>query len=156
MDREVTPLRGFRFRAWWPALLWAGLIFYGSTDAFSPEHTGTFLARILRWAELGIAEDHLHAINFLVRKSAHVAEYFVVCLLVYRGISGARPSWRWSWACAALLITAGYSVLDEFHQSFVPSRVASPWDSLLDCTGALVALMVIFLLLRFFPRRAAA
>jgi VanZ family protein len=43
-------------------------------------------------------------------------------------------------------------VLDEVHQIFVPSRGPSPWDSLLDSTGALVALFVLFLLYRRFLR----
>src|SRR5713226_6870337 len=38
--------------AWWPALLWAGVIFSASTDTFSSEHTAWLLKPILRWMTL--------------------------------------------------------------------------------------------------------
>jgi VanZ family protein len=53
-----------------------------------------------------------------------------------------------SWAVLALVIAAGYSALDEFHQSFVPSRTASPWDSLLDTFGAAAAQVVMWAIAR--------
>lgn len=42
----------------------------------------------------------------------------------------------------SLLITLGYGVFDEFHQSFVPGRYASLTDLLLNLTGALVGVLV--------------
>jgi VanZ family protein len=65
---------------------------------------------------------------------------------------GSSRGWRWTWALTAWLIAAAYSCLDEFHQSFVASRTASPWDSLLDSTGALLALLALYLIYRRFPR----
>jgi VanZ family protein len=112
---------------------------------------------LLRWLIPFISDDRIEAIHFFIRKSAHFSEYFVFYLLLYRAIRGGRNGWHWSWAFAAWFIAAAYSVLDEVHQSFVASRTASPWDSLLDSTGALVALVVLFLFyLRFFrsPRPA--
>ena len=46
------------------------------------------------------------------------------------------------------IIAAGYSALDEIHQSFVASRGASAWDSLLDSVSALVAVVVVYLFYR--------
>jgi VanZ family protein len=40
-------------------------------------------------------------------------------------------------------LIVGYALLDEYHQSFVPSRTASIFDSLIDSVGGLVALIVI-------------
>ncbi|HKE09875.1 MAG TPA: VanZ family protein, partial [Candidatus Acidoferrum sp.] len=60
--------------------------------------------------------------------------------------------WHWSWAFGAWFIAAVYSCLDEIHQSFVASRTASAWDSLLDSTGALMALFVLFAFYRLFRR----
>jgi len=34
-------------------------------------------------------------------------------------------------------------LLDEYHQSFVPSRTASIFDSLIDMSGGLTALLVV-------------
>jgi VanZ family protein len=81
----------------------------------------------------------LERAQVLVRKSAHFAEYFIFSVLLLRGVRGERGGWQLRWALAALALAAAYSVLDEYHQSFVPSRTASPWDSLLDTVGAATA-----------------
>jgi len=135
--------------AWWPALLWGAVIFTASTDTFSAAHTGKVLEYLLRWFSISPSDPRFEFIHHYVRKSAHFAEYFIFYLLLYRGIRGARLGWHWSWAFAAWFIAAGYAALDEIHQSFVASRTASGWDSLLDSAGALVALLVLFLLHRF-------
>jgi VanZ family protein len=137
-----------RARAWGPAAIWAALMFWASTDALSSQNTGRILAPVLRWLYAGVTQEQLDVVNLIVRKGAHIAEYLVLCLLVYRGLSGARARWRLSWALGALLIAMTYAVLDEIHQSFVASRTASPWDVLLDTTGALAALFLVSILCR--------
>ena len=66
-------------------------------------------------------------------------EYFILGVLLFRAFRGDRQGWMLRWTVTALLIAAIFSMLDEFHQSFVPSRTASPWDSLLDTFAAAVA-----------------
>ncbi len=143
-------------RAWWPAMAWAYVIFLLSTDSFSAEHTGSVLATILHWLLPHLNDDQFEHIHHMVRKTAHFTEYFILYLLLFRGFRGDRRGWRLSWAAAALGIAAFYSALDEIHQSFVASRTASVWDSLLDSAGAFVALVVVFLFFRLFrsPRTA--
>ena len=116
-------------RSWWPALVWAVVIFIFSTDGFSLQHTGR-----------------------LIRKAAHLFEYFIFFVFIYRAMRRSRPGWHWSWAFGAWLIAVIYSGLDEFHQVFVASRGPSAWDSLLDSTGAFVALLTLFFLYRRFQR----
>lgn len=126
-------------RTWWPALLWAAVIFTMSTDSFSAQHTASFFEAILRWLYPSMTAHQFMVIHHYIRKSAHFTEYFVFCLLLYRGIRGARSGWRWTWGLAALGIAASYSILDEIHQAFVASRQSSPYDSLIDSVGAFVA-----------------
>lgn len=139
--------------AWWPAILWAGVIFVMSTDTFSAEHTASIFGPILRWLKPGMTKAQFQAIHHLIRKSAHFSEYFIFCLLIYRAVRGARKGWRWTWGFAALFCAAGYSALDEIHQAFVASRTASAYDSLLDSVGAFVAMGVLWLWFRL--RRGA-
>jgi len=103
------------------------------------------LKPILRWMIPSLTEDQFLTIHYFVRKSAHFTEYFVFCLLLYRGVRLGRPGWRWTWGLAALFYAAGYSVLDEIHQAFVASRTASAYDSLLDSVGAFAALIVLWM-----------
>jgi VanZ family protein len=135
-------------RSWWPALLWAAVIFTMSTDSFSAKHTGAVLEPILRWFDRSLTEEQFKFLHHLIRKSAHFTEYFVFCLFLYRGVQGARAGWRWAWGFEALFIAAAYSVLDEVHQAFVASRTASPYDSLLDSAGAFAAFAFLFLRFR--------
>jgi VanZ family protein len=120
-------------------MAWATAIFFFSTGAFGGEFTSQFIIPFLRWLLPDAAPETLTQLHFLIRKAGHFGEYFLFSLLVLRGLRGGATGWRWSWAAWALLIAAGYAALDEFHQSFVPNRGASPWDVLLDSAGAVVA-----------------
>jgi len=140
-------------RAWWPALVWACIIFSLSTDSLSAEHTSLFFGPMLHWLFPSASPVQLEIYHHYIRKTAHFSEYFVFYLLLFRGVRGNRTGWRWTWALAALSIAAGYSALDEIHQAFVISRTASPWDSLLDSSGAFVASAVLFLWFLFLRRR---
>jgi len=146
--RIQTPNQLRWLTAWLPALCWAAVIFSLSTDAFSADHTGRVLRPILFWLVPHLTEHGFVTIHFFVRKTAHFTEYFIFCLLLYRGIRAGQQGWRWSWALTALFIAAGYSALDEIHQAFVASRTASPYDSLLDSIGAACAVVALFLWFR--------
>ena len=142
--------------AWWPALLWAAVIFSMSTDTFSSDHTATIIAPIVRWFYPSMSDDQFALVHHLIRKSAHFTEYFIFGLLLYRGVRGGRKGWRWTWGLAALSMAAGYSILDEIHQAFVISRTASPYDSLLDSFGAFVAIAALWVWFRFSPPQPAS
>jgi len=152
---RVQPSRAVIWlRAWWPALVWAGVIFSMSTDTFSSEHTASVLEPMLKWVVRSLTEEQFEAIHHLIRKSAHFTEYFIFCLLLYRGVRLGRAGWRWTWGVAALSCAAGYSVLDEIHQAFVASRTASAYDSLLDSAGAFAAFAVLLVWFRFLKANA--
>jgi VanZ family protein len=135
-------------RAWWPAIAWACVIFTLSTDSFSSEHTATLLSIFVKWLLPHLTENQFSFIHHIIRKSAHFTEYFIFCLLIYRGVRGDRKGWRWAWGIFALSLAAGYSIMDEIHQAFVASRTASPYDSLLDSIGAFFAFAVLYLWFR--------
>jgi len=145
-------------RSWWPAVLWAAVIFSLSTDPFSAEHTGSIIEPILRWLLPGFTTDQIDVIHYTIRKCAHFTEYFVFGLFLYRAVRSANTGWRWTWALGAWTIAAGYSALDEIHQAFVISRTASPYDSLIDSIGAFFALLFLYIYFRLRkpPRRHEA
>ncbi len=150
--RQRAPLVPAWLRSWWPALLWAAVIFTLSTDTFSAAHTGSIIEPALRWLFRSLSRHRIHEIHYFIRKTAHFTEYFVFYLFLFRGARDDRKGWRWTWALLALSIAAGYSALDEIHQAFVVSRTASPWDSFLDSIGASVAFVFVFLFYRFRKR----
>jgi VanZ family protein len=130
---------------WLPAIAWAGVISSLSTDIFSSEHTSRFIIPVLRWLFPHWSNDTLELMHGIIRKSAHVTEYFIFSIFLLRAIRGKNREWTLRWAVWAVVIAAGYAALDEFHQSFVPSRTASPWDALIDTVGASAAQAVLWL-----------
>jgi len=124
---------------WWLTLVWACLIWTFSTGSFTTEHTSRYIVPFLRWLFPHLAWKTLLAIHQIIRKLAHVAEYFVFSLLILRGLRAGKKERHLGWALGAVAIVAAYAVLDEFHQSFVPGRGASPWDVLLDASGGAAA-----------------
>jgi len=129
-------------RWWWPAVVWAALIFNFSTDAFSSEHTSRILVPFLHWLFPGAGLETLEWIHHLVRKGGHVGEYFLFGLLLARGIRGGRSGWKKEWSLAAAAGAAGWAGLDELHQAFVPSRGPSILDVLIDVSGAVAGQIV--------------
>ena len=135
-----------RLKIWLPAIAWACLISGLSTDTFSSENTSGFLLPVLHALFPHASAETIELMHAILRKAAHLAEYFIFSIFVERGLrcgaDGEDRGWRLRWAIWAVAIAAAYGSLDEFHQSFVPSRTASPWDALLDTAGASVAQVV--------------
>jgi VanZ family protein len=134
-----------RLKNWLPAIAWACLISFLSTDVFSSDHTSVFIIPILHRLIPQASAETLELMHAIIRKSAHLTEYFIFSILLIRALRGQENGWKLRWAIWAVVIAAGYASFDEFHQSFVPSRTASPWDALLDTAGASVAQVVLWL-----------
>jgi VanZ family protein len=136
----LTPL----VKYWAPVITWMLLIFVASGDLMSAEHTSRFLVPFLLWLKPDISVETLAQIQFSVRKAAHLAEYAILALLLCRAVfhgtnfKRARSTLFVSvWICC-VLVAAG----DEFRQSFVESRGASPWDVIIDSAGAIFGLLI--------------
>src|SRR6267143_4426774 len=141
-------------RYWMPAIVWMVIIFLGSTDMLSAEHTSRFLAPFLRWIDPQIPLATLNAIQLGIRKLGHLTEYAILAMLFWRALRGGI---RWEMKMSilflvAVLASAIFAASDEFHQSFVPSRTGSPNDVIIDICGALVGLAICWM----FARRRTA
>jgi VanZ family protein len=128
---------------WLPVMVWMGLIFIGSTDVLSAEHTSRFLVPFLHWVDPQISSAALVAAQTLVRNLGHLTEYAILAAFFWRALRGTQWSSKMSLSLtAAWVACAIFAVSDEFHQSFVPSRTASTNDILIDMCGALIGLTI--------------
>jgi VanZ family protein len=117
---------------------WLCIIFWFSTGTFSGKMTSRYIDPLLLWLFPGISASGLRLGHFLIRKAAHLSEYAVLAMLLVRALwPVARASWL-RLVGPTLGICAAYALLDEFHQSFVPSRTGSLLDVGFDFSGALL------------------
>jgi VanZ family protein len=129
---------------WLPVLIWIGVIFVGSTSVMSAEHTSRYIVPFLLWLKPGMSPTAIWTILVVARKCAHVTEYAVLALLLWRALRSV-PALRTKTLMifgAALLGCALLAATDEFHQTFVKSRTPSVRDVLLDVAGVLLGLLI--------------
>jgi VanZ family protein len=137
------------FVYWFPALLWLAVI---ALESFrlSSAVTGTFLWELLRWLHIHMSPRTFARFHHLLRKGGHVAGYGILCLLLFRAWFHTLSMRGMKVRCAALALSMTFltAVLDEYHQSFDPSRTASVRDVGLDVTGGILFLIVALFVFR--------
>jgi VanZ family protein len=127
---------------WLPVLVWLLLMFFFSTDFFSASETSRFIIPGLRFFFPWLSLDQLYVGHSVIRKLAHITEYFILTLFAYRSIRHDQPD-----LAQAKLKTITFVVfaaaLDEIHQRFTAFRTPSPVDVGYDCFGSVLALWLI-------------
>ena len=138
---------------WLPVAIWMMVIFSASSDRQSGERSSRYLGPLVRWLVPGISEPALDKSVAVLRKVAHVLEYAVLSVLLWRARRGnpdpLQPQWNKAHARFALFVSALYALTDEIHQAFVPNRGPNFWDICLDTAGATFGLWLVWLYFRF-------
>ena len=156
----MTPERKKFFKDWTAAVLWIGLIAVESTEWLSAEHTSRILYPLLHFL-FNISPQAFEVVHHYLRKTGHFVGYFALSTLLFRAwrdtLHPAKMKvWARRWAGCAFFMSVLVASLDEWHQTFLPSRTGRVADVVLDSTAALTAQLVIFLLLRFRRARGEA
>ena len=112
------------FSFWFPVLVWAGVIFGFSSMPVTPT-------------------KEFYLWDFILKKTAHLSEYFIFYLLLYRAIKNTTtfPSKKTMIICWLLLVL--YAISDEFHQLFTPGRTSTLRDVIIDGIGGLISIWFI-------------
>lgn len=103
-----------------------------------------------------MSQTRVEAVHHLFRKCAHLTEYAVLALLLWRAVrrpgkNDPRP-WIWPEAGLALAIAFLYAASDEFHQIFVPTRTAQVSDVFIDTVGGAASLFALWIIGRWRKR----
>ena len=118
------------------------VIIYFSGSSWSAAETEGLLATLVQWLLPTATPAQLAALHSAVRKLGHLTEYAVLALLWRHALlRTARPASNAAWA--ALAISIAWAVVDETHQSTVPTRTGSGVDVVIDAVGASLALAVV-------------
>ena len=135
-------MKKLTFEYWTPIVIWLLCTYLFSTDMMSSNETSRFIEPILRFLLPGVSPSGIGFWHAVIRKLAHVTEYFILATFVYRalrfdgcGLMDAK--------LRTIVFVALAALLDEFHQSFVPSRTATIVDVGYDCLGGIWAVWMI-------------
>ncbi len=137
---------------WLPVVVWMNLIFVGSTDLLSQQHTSRFLVPLLRWIKPDMSSETMQRIQYGIRKCGHVTEYTVLCMLIWRARCKLRRRdnrpWSWTEAVVAVGVSVLFAASDEIHQSFYAQRYGSALDVMIDAAGAMLGILLLRLLVK--------
>lgn len=79
-------------------------------------------------------------LRFISRKLAHLFEYALLLVFVFRATEKSWKEWfRWHFLISFIFVTI-FSVSDEWHQRFVFGRDGNPFDIFIDAVGSLVGI----------------
>ncbi len=107
---RISPLR-----IWLPLIFWLIAIFALSAypKAFIPQ------GKYISWDKL-----------------AHIIEFGMLGYLNARAFYFSGKPWLFKrWILITVVFGALFAAGDEWHQSFVPGRIATPWDAIADLIG---------------------
>lgn len=111
-------------KLWLPVILWCFLIFFLSHQ---PD----------------LKSDLPETWDFFLRKLAHMAEFGVLAVLVFKGIRGQGLKASGGLVFASVF-SLFYAILDEYHQTFIGGRSGSPIDIGIDGIGIIIAVLTIW------------
>ena len=127
---------------WGLVIGWMAFIFMMSNQpAEVSSQQSDFVVRLL--ALVGIDMDSYFGdlATFIIRKSAHMTEYFILFILWYRVLVLYVDNKKAKLYALGLVFL--YASSDEFHQTFVPGRSGEFKDVMIDTSGGLIALIAL-------------
>lgn len=141
-------------KTWIAAILWLIVIAIESTAWLSSNNTSRLLYPLLHFL-FGVDPVRFEGWHFYIRKGGHVVGYAVLSILLFRAWRASLPAlenvrWKPRWANIAILGTAFVASLDEWHQSFIPSRTGRWQDVVLDTCAGIAAQILVLLWLKIF------
>lgn len=136
-------------KAWIAAILWLILIAIESSALLSAHNTSRILYPLLHFL-FGMDLEHFEIWHFYIRKSGHVVGYGILSILLFRAWRATLPAmdnakWTLRWTAIAILGTSLVASLDEWHQSFIPSRTGRWQDVVLDTCAGIAAQLLLLL-----------
>lgn len=119
---------------WIPAVLWMLIIFVMSSRP-----------------RFGVT--HEYVFDFLIFKSLHIFEYFILYVLVARAIYKSNNITFKKSLIYAACFSFLFAVSDEFHQTLVPTREGTIRDIFIDTFGITTGFLLLSNKLDFIVKR---
>ena len=91
-------------------------------------------------------KEIVEGMHFYIRKAAHFSEYAILGVLAFLNADAYLKKTR-SKFLAVLPFCLLYASSDEFHQLFTDGRYGSPVDVMIDFSGSVTGMMLIYIFL---------
>ena len=116
-------------------IFWLLVIFILSSDSNSSYHSKYLLKQMIDMPSYEI-------LNFIIRKIAHILEFFVLGMLLFSLFKNFEIK-RIHFLILPCLFTLNLAFFDEIHQLFIPGRTGTMKDVLYDFLGILLSFFYI-------------
>lgn len=103
----------------------------------------TYIGSLLKVANI---DSFVSNFSFLIRKTAHFTEYFILYFLTYECFKEYTNKNILIISFAFCVLCAGF---DEFHQLFVSGRCGQVKDVLIDSFGSLTCCLIRYLTVKY-------
>lgn len=97
-------------------------------------------------------DDLVSSLQDVVRTGAHFAIYFVLGLLSILMLITYNSPPLFAKGIISFLISGLYALSDEYHQTFADGRAFEYKDIIIDCLGALLAILLVILIAKLKKR----
>ncbi len=132
-------------------VLWMIVIFvFSAQEASVSSATSSYILQMIIdkiSLNLQIYDPIWDVLIFLLRKSAHIFEYFVLTILFYGTFEDQKHR-----IFITILATFFYACTDEIHQLFVEGRSGAIIDVGVDMIGCIIA-MIIIVMIRYWYKK---
>ena len=130
--------------AWTLLILWMLFIFIMSSfnGVMSSNQSGSIATLIYNIFNISDTSK----VSFIIRKCAHVSEFFILGILVINLVSKYNVKHIY---LISFIICVLYASSDEFHQLFVPGRSGQVTDIFIGMIGVVLGLSI-YCLIKYF------
>lgn len=128
-----------------PLVFWIGVIIFLGSGQGSMSRTSLFIRPLLEFLFPAASEETLQLYHGVIRKLAHFTEYGILAILALRAFSNIAARFvRDHFFAFSLLLVLIVAAIDEYQQSFQPTRTSSPYDVLIDVAGGAAVILLVW------------
>lgn len=122
------------------------------SGSISKNITNIITKNIVKNMESTQKDIFLNRAEKIVRKLAHFSLYTIVGILLMSFISTYDLSFKVRFIFS-ILFGVMYAISDEIHQSFIPDRMPSIFDVIIDSAGVFMGIIGIYICLKYAKKK---
>lgn len=129
---------------WFLLIAWMCIIFWFSHQpSIQSDEQSYLVISMLRTIGINFNSVFGELSNFVIRKLGHFTEYFILYVLFYNVL---KEYFKFkSSILLSIVFVFLYACSDEFHQLFIIGRDGSIKDVILDTSGGMIGMLIVYI-----------